>query len=143
MASRLSILAVLALLWSAIPSCAQGVGDADAAEFQRIIAAQLDAFSTDDGAGAYSFAAPAIQRIFPSPESFMSMVRQGYAPVYRRQSYAFGTIGAEMGGQPTQHVTIVDANGKAWTALYAMERQPDGSWKINGCMLVEAPSAGA
>lgn len=139
----IALIGVLVLLAAGPPSGAQAVSQAEAAEFQRIITGQLNAFSSDDGAAAYAFAAPNIQRLFPTPEVFMSMVQKGYAPVYRRQSYAFGRIGTEMGGQPTQHVTIIDANGKAWTALYAMERQPDGSWKISGCSLVEAPAADA
>jgi hypothetical protein len=139
----LAFATLLALLSASLPSTAQGVSEAEAAEFQRIITSQLDAFSSDDGAAAYAFATPMIQRLFPSPEVFLSMVQKGYPPVYRRQSYSFGEIGNEMGGQPTQHVTIIDADGKAWTALYAMERQPDGSWKINGCQLVEAPGADA
>ena len=139
----LALVGALALLAALLPLRAQSVSDAEAAEFQRIITSQLNAFSADDGVAAYGFAAPNIQRLFPTPEVFMSMVQKGYAPVYRRQSYAFGRIGTEMGGQPTQHVTIIDANGKAWTALYAMERQPDGSWKISGCSLVEAPAADA
>ncbi|MFZ5676035.1 MAG: DUF4864 domain-containing protein [Pseudomonadota bacterium] len=139
----IALAGALAFLVAALPVRAQGISDAEAAEFQRIITSQLDAFTADDGAAAYGFAAPNIQRLFPTPEVFMSMVQKGYAPVYRRQSYSFGRIGNEMGGQPTQHVTIVDANGKAWTAFYAMERQPDGSWKISGCSLVEAPAADA
>ena len=145
MTSRLTLLALalFALLAFPMPLSAQAVGEAEAMEFQRIITSQLDAFSADDGAGAYAFAAPTIRRMFPTPEIFMSMVKQGYPPVYRRRSYAFGRIGNEMGGAPTQHVTIIDMNGKAWTALYAMERQPDGSWKIIGCQLVEAPGTNA
>lgn len=138
-----ALFSLIALLAAGLPLFAQSVSEADAAEFQRIITGQFNAFNVDDGAAAYGFASPSIQRIFPTPEIFMSMVRQSYAPVYRRQSYAFGRIGDEMGGQPTQHVTIIDANGKAWTAFYAMERQPDGSWKIKGCLLVEAPGADA
>ncbi|MGE4253102.1 MAG: DUF4864 domain-containing protein, partial [Parvibaculaceae bacterium] len=122
---------------------AQTVSEAEVREFQRIITGQLDAFNADDGAGAYEFAAPSIRRMFPTPEIFLSMVKKGYPPIYRRQSYSFGRIGNEFGGAPTQHVTIIDANGKAWTALYAMERQPDGSWKIVGCRLVEAPGVSA
>lgn len=139
----IALVGALAVMAALLPLRAQSVSDAEAAEFQRIITSQLNAFSADDGTAAYGFAAPNIQRLFPTPEVFMSMVQKGYAPVYRRQSYAFGRIGNEMGGQPTQHVTIIDANGKAWTALYAMQRQPDGSWKISGCSLVEAPAADA
>jgi hypothetical protein len=145
MTRRLTLIALslLALISCALNLSAQGVTDAEAQEFQRVITSQLNAFNADDGAAAYGFAAPTIKRMFPSPEIFMSMVKKGYAPVYRRQSYSFGRIGNEMGGAPTQHVTIVDVNGKTWTALYAMERQPDGSWKIIGCQLVEAPGADA
>ncbi len=139
----LIVLTLLALVACPLALSAQAVTDAEAQEFQRVITSQLNAFSADDGATAYGFAAPAIKRMFPNPEIFMSMVQKGYPPVYRRQSYSFGSIGNEMGGAPTQHVTIIDVNGKAWTALYAMERQPDGSWKIVGCQLVETPGADA
>jgi hypothetical protein len=143
MTRRLTLIALIlmGLIAYPLPLSAQTVTDAEAHEFQRIIAGQLNAFNADDGATAYGFAAPAIKQMFPSPETYMSMVRQGYPPVYRRQSYSFGRIGNEMGGAPTQHVTIVDVNGKTWTALYAMQRQPDGTWKIVGCQLVEAPAA--
>jgi Domain of unknown function (DUF4864) len=143
MSRRLTLIALSLLALFACPLClsAQTVTDAEAQEFERVITSQLNAFNADDGATAYGFAAPAIKQMFPSPEIFMSMVKKGYPPVYRRQSYSFGRIGNEMGGAPTQHVTIVDVSGKIWTALYAMERQPDGSWKIIGCQLVEAPAA--
>lgn len=145
MTRRLTLIALglLALLAWPLSLSAQSVSDAEAQEFQRIISGQLNAFTADDGVGAYAFAAPTIKRLFPSPEIFMSMVQKGYPPVYRRQSFTFGRIGNEMGGAPTQHVTIIDQSGKAWVALYAMERQPDGSWKIVGCQLVAAPAADA
>ena len=116
----------------------QGVAETDIREFQSIIKGQLEAFRADDGLAAYSYAAPAIRRIFPSPEIFMQMVRNGYPPVYRSQSFSFGSITDEMSGRPTQRVTIIDAKGKAWVALYAFEKQPDGSRKIIGCSLVES-----
>ena len=112
--------------------------EAEAGEFQRIIAAQIDAFRADDGAAAYSYAAPEIKRLFPTAEVFMDMVRKGYQPVYRPQTFTFGKITEENPGRPTQRVTIIDANGKAWVALYAFEKQPDGTWKIVGCVLVES-----
>jgi hypothetical protein len=142
MTRRMILLALGLLALLSLPLSAQTVSDAEAQEFQRIITGQLNAFNEDDGAGAYEFAAPAIRRLFPSPEIFMSMVQRGYPPIYRRQSYTFGQIDTELGA-PTQHVTIIDQSGKVWTALYAMERQPDGSWKIVACRLVEAPGADA
>ena len=120
------------------PEVRAQVAPADAEQFQRIISEQITAFRADNGLAAYSYAAPAIKRIFPSPEVFMEMVRQGYRPVYRPRRFEFGDVTEEVQGRPTQQVTIIDENGKAWSALYVFERQPDGSWKIIGCSLVQS-----
>jgi hypothetical protein len=129
---------VLTLMVTVRPLSAAELTQSDSLEFQRIISSQIQAFRADDGFAAYSYAAPAIRKIFPSPEIFMQMVRNGYQPVYRPRSFAFGEITEEAPGRPTQRVAVVDANGKAWIALYAFEKQPDGSWKIIGCSLVES-----
>jgi hypothetical protein len=133
------------LLAFCVPSSgsAQSPGAADTVEFQRIISGQISALNADDGPAAYAFAAPLIQQIFPTPDAFMAMVRKGYQPVYRQKSYDFAKTGTDSAGRPNQFVDIIDANGKAWTAVYTFERQPDGSWKISGCMLVEAPGVDA
>ncbi len=36
---------------------------------------------------------------------------------------------------------LVGPDGQAVIALYAMERQPDGSWRINGVYLLQVPGA--
>jgi len=136
-----ALLMMLALSASPVAALADDVGAADASEFQRIISGQITAFNADDGPAAYAFAAPLIQQIFPTPDVFMTMVKKGYQPVYRQKSYAFSKVTTDNAGRPNQYMTIVDMNGKTWTAVYAMERQSDGSWKISGCMLIEAPGA--
>jgi hypothetical protein len=80
-----------------------------------------------------------IQQVFPTAEHFMAMVRQGYMPVYRPQSFSFGQAGLDAAGRPTQLVTILGPDGKTYEALYTFERQADGSWKIAGCRLLETP----
>lgn len=137
------ILAVLLLMAAPVTAGAGPVSDADRAAFQSIITGQIDAFRADDGPRAYSYAAPSIKRIFSSPDIFMQMVRQGYMPVYRPQSFRFGETALDPLGRPVQRVTIVGPNGKTYEALYSMERQPDGSWRINGCTLVEIPGVDA
>lgn len=111
---------------------------ADEAGIRSVIQGQIDAFLADDGARAYSFASPEIQRIFPSEERFMAMVRQGYRPVYRPRDYSFGALRETPRG-PLQEVTIVDETGVTWRALYALEQQPDGTWRISGCTLTRLP----
>ena len=112
-------------------------GADDVGTAQSIISAQEQAFARDDAATAYGFAAPGIQSFYRSPEGFMFMVRNGYAPVYRHRSFAFGEAKI-VDGKIMQDVQIVDADGVAWDALYTLERQADGSLKISACILKKA-----
>ena len=109
----------------------------DVTAAQGVIRAQEQAFVHDDAAAAYSYAAPAIKQIFPAPDIFMSMVQNGYAPVYRHKSCEFGEA-RTTGGHIAQRVHIVDDNGEAWEAMYTLEVQGDGSLKITGCSLLKA-----
>ena len=130
-----ALLVVLAIALSAAPAFADDVTAA-----QGVIRAQEQAFARDDAAGAYAQAAPAIQEIFPAPDIFMSMVQNGYPPVYRHKSFEFGESTSD-GSRIAQRVHIVDANGEAWEALYTLELQADGSYKITGCSLLKAGQA--
>ena len=112
----------------------------DVATAQSVIRSQEQAFGRDDAAAAYSHAAPAIRQLFPQADIFMSMVQQGYPPVYRHRSFEFGEA-RSADGRIAQRVHIIDANGDAWEALYALEQQGDGSLKITGCSLLKAGQA--
>lgn len=103
---------------------------------QTIIRSQEQALARDDAATAYAFAAPGIQEKFPSAEIFLEMVRQGYAPVYRHKSFEFGEA-RRVDGKIAQVVDIVDGEGVPWKALYMLEQQDDGSFKISGCTLIK------
>jgi hypothetical protein len=130
--------ALLAALLIVLASPA-GAGD-DVAAAQSVIRSQVEAFSHDDAAAAYSYAAPAIHEMFPEADIFMSMVQHSYAPVYRHKSFEFGEA-AVADGRVVQRARIVDDNGEAWEALYTLEQQPDGSFRIIGCVLLKAGQA--
>ena len=66
----------------------------------------------------------------------MSMVERAYAPVFRHKSFEFGDTRTE-GNWIAQRVHIIDANGEAWEAMYTLEQQADGSYKITGCSLLK------
>jgi hypothetical protein len=70
---------VLTLLLLGLSSPASAADDVAAA--QGVIRSQAEAFSRDDAAAAYSYAAPAIREMFPQADIFMSMVQHSYAPV--------------------------------------------------------------
>jgi len=129
---------LLAIVFISLAAPARAVDDVAAA--QGVIRSQMEAFSRDDAAAAYSHAAPAIQEIFPQADIFMSMVRNSYAPIYRHKSFDFGETRVS-DGTIAQRVHIVDADGIPWEALYTLELQPDGSVKITGCVLLRAGQA--
>jgi Domain of unknown function (DUF4864) len=123
-----------------LPAMAEDVAAGDAATIRSMIQSQIDAFQHDDGSAAYGYASPGIKGMFPSPDIFMDMVRKLYPPVYRPQSVTFGPIAQSQSG-PMQKVFLVGPDGKSYVAVYTLERQPDGSWKISGCYIV--PDEGA
>lgn len=110
---------------------------------QQIIADQLAAMARDDSPAAYAFASPEVQAKFPSPEIFMGMVRQGYAPVYKPRSYAFAAGEVMADGTMRQAVDLVAADGTAWTAEYFLRAGPDGSLRIIACRLSKKAEVGA
>lgn len=121
-----------------VPLTAGAQSAGDAAAIRGVIQSQLDAFQRDDGSEAFSYASPAIQQLFRTPEIFMDMVRTGYAPVYRPQSYQFQGLDGSLAG-PVQEVLMIGPDGTPVIARYTMQRQPDGSWRIHGCTLTRAP----
>jgi hypothetical protein len=132
---RALVLLLTLLLGLSFPARADDVTAA-----QKIIRAQEQAFARDDAPAAYSYASPALQEVFQRPEIFMMMVQQAYPPVYRHKSFEFGEAKAA-NGQIAQRVHIVDDNGEAWEALYTLEQQADGSFRITGCSLLKAGQA--
>lgn len=111
-----------------------GVPPEDARAMREVVQAQLDAFRNDDAARAFSLATPAIRETFGTAEKFLDMVRGSYAAVYRPGSVAFEAP-IEVEGQIVQPVRLTDTEGRAWLALYPMQRQRDGMWRTNGCQL--------
>lgn len=136
---KLPLLALLVLLTA--PG-AHAQTDADRGAIQGIISQQLEAFQHDDATAAFSFASPMIQHMFGSPENFMAMVGRGYPPVYRPRQKTFGPL-ETTNGELIQKVELVGPDGRSYTALYTMEQQPDATWKINGCRLVDSDKVDA
>jgi hypothetical protein len=127
---------ILAGLAFATAARAETIGDTDRAAIQSLITGQIEAFRADNGAAAYGYASPTIQGYFPTADAFMAMVKQGYMPVYRPNAVAFGPLVDGPTG-PVQKVFVTGPDGRSYIAAYSMQQQPDGSWKINGCSLVE------
>ncbi|HEX6692573.1 MAG TPA: DUF4864 domain-containing protein [Burkholderiales bacterium] len=129
---------VLLLLAGALPARAvegRVTGD-DLVEIRAVIHRQIEAFRRDDARGAFALASPGVQQAFGSPQAFLDGVRMAYRAVYRPGKVAFlePTI---LSGDVVQQVRITDRAGGVWLAYYSMQRQDDGSWRTNGCHLVQ------
>ncbi|NRP85631.1 DUF4864 domain-containing protein [Rhizobium lusitanum] len=104
---------------------------------QSLIQEQIGAFMHNDATAAYSFAAPGIKALFPDKDTFFAMVKKAYQPVYHPGNYAFGKSRAiDNGAVVYQEVLITGTDGKDWTAIYQITRQPDGAYKINGVQIL-------
>src|ERR1700733_11918624 len=136
MVERRSRLAVLFLCLALFAAPARAAETAPP-EARALIEKQLDAFAHDDAEGAYALASPGIKALFADSDTFIAMVRKGYAPVYRHRSVEFGAF-AEDGDKIEQSLTIVDEDNNVWNAIYYLERQPDGTWRTNGCRLTKS-----
>jgi hypothetical protein len=110
------------------------LGATDRAAIRAVVEEQLAAFQRDDERAAFRLASPTIQQQFKSSGNFMRMVRSGYKAVYRPRDVQFGEI-ETVDGNIIQRVELVGPDGAPALAHYVMQRQPDGSWRINGCFL--------
>ena len=139
-----SLFAALAIIVPSIASAgdAGSVTDGDRGAIRTVIESQLDAFQRDDAKLAFSFASPRIQAKFGSPDTFISMVRSGYQPVYRPRRFEFLEV-RSMAGKPVQEVFFIGPDGSEVIGLYMMAKQPNGAWRIDGVYLVRPNDEGA
>lgn len=131
------------LLLVMVGTAAWAVDDGDRSAARATIERQLEAFKKNDPVTAYAQAAPQIQSMFSSPETFIAMVEQGYKPVLHPRSYSFDKTEEADGDQLAQAVTLQDDEGVDWMALYLLQKQADGQWRITGCHLKKAPGTSA
>lgn len=107
-------------------------GEAEVKSAQDTIDRQLKAFQSGDRDAAYSFASPTIKQIFPTADIFMGMVERQYTPLAKPRSYDFGKFQESTPTSIVQQVLIVGPDGKDYEAVYTLELQPDGVWRVTG-----------
>lgn len=131
------LIRLVAVMLLVTASAQAQVSQADRTAIIGTIEGQMAAFQADAADQAFAFAAPGIQRMFRTPEVFMAMVRASYQPVYRPQEVEFRDLRTTPHGL-VQSVLVVGPDGVPVTALYIMEQQQDGTWRIGGCVLAPA-----
>ena len=136
---RFFVMVAMALAASgAMLAQASPLAEGDAQKVQGVIVAQIEAFAEDDADGAFQTATPSVREAIGSSGRFLAMVRGAYPMVYRPASVTFHKPEAD-DDTVLQLVEITDTDSKSWLALFALEKQPDASWRISGCVVAENP----
>jgi hypothetical protein len=104
---------------------------------RRVITEQRSALHVGDARKAFAYASPSIQAQFNDAATFMTMVRDAYASLLTARYVEF-LDGAVIEGLVIQPLRLIDADNTVRVALYTMEKQKDGSWRISSCRI--APS---
>ena len=127
--------AIVFLGFGAATFGARATTESDATAIHQVIESQLKALQQDDGAAAFDFSTPALKAKFGDPTNFMRMVRQNYQAIYRSNQISFGKLD-DVSGFKVQHVVLVDSDGNTHAALFVMEHENDGKWRVGGCFLM-------
>lgn len=131
---------LIRLAGAAVLSLAATYAVADeATDIRDVIGDQITAFGTGDLPAAYSYASPTIQSIFPSPEIFGGMVRQGYPMIWHPSEVVYFDLRTE-GGKWVQRMGFRDGAGQLHLFDYEMI-QGTGGWRIDGVMPVRDQGA--
>ncbi|MCI0571802.1 MAG: DUF4864 domain-containing protein [Myxococcaceae bacterium] len=109
--------------------------DDDRRAIWQTIDTQLSAFRRGDCDAAFALASPGIRAVFGTPVVFMEMIRSGYPALHRPRRVSFGELVA-LDGQLAQQVRVWGADHESGMFLFLMERQRDGTWRVNGCVTV-------
>jgi hypothetical protein len=107
------------------------------AEIRAVVTAQREALVAGDGERAFGYASPALRRRYRTAQAFMRMADEGYRPLVAARYVEF-LEGAIVEGSTIQPLRLVMPDGTVLVALYEMEEQRGGSWRIAGCVI--APS---
>jgi len=110
------------------------IDDADVKAVQRVIGSQIFALKSGNHQTAYFYAAPNVKEAFPSVKNFISMVQNGYRPLYQHTSYIFGK-NTTSNGEVYQEVIVSDEARQLWQFIYTLKQQKDYSWKVTNVVM--------
>lgn len=104
---------------------------------RTVIKLQLAALRAGDGARAFGYASPSIRAQFGDAQTFLAMVRRSYAALLVARYTEF-LDGAVIDGTVIQPLRLIAPDNTVQVALYTLQKQRSGGWRISGCRL--APS---
>jgi len=113
------------------------VSDTEAIRF--VVQSQLDAFAEDDAAKAFALTTSSTRSHLGTPDNFLDLVKKKYPAIYRHRRALF-SMPEMVDGQAFQAVRLTDNDNFVWLAIYQMQKEFDGNWKIEDCRLLATAS---
>jgi hypothetical protein len=118
---------------------AASIDDVDAKAIQTVVQSQLNAFAEDDAARAFALATAETRSLIGSADDFLRMIKEEYEPIYRHRRAIYSDPEV-IDGNTIQMVRVTDRDNHVWVAIFKMQREADGNWKIDGCQLLQTTS---
>jgi len=134
-----ALAATLVLPCRLVAEAASTLQQTDVESIRQAVEQQLLALSEDDADEAFALATPSIREQMGSPENFLRVIKEDFSPIYRHLVVLFSQP-KHVGDDTIQLVHLTDSQSRVWLAIYSMVRDTAGSWKIDGCQLVETSS---
>jgi hypothetical protein len=101
---------------------------------QQVIAAQRAALVAGDGDEAFGYATPELRAQFGDANNFTAMVQVAY-PALLTARYAEFLDGEVVEGRVVQPLRLIGSDNSVRLALYTLEKQANGAWRISGCRI--------
>ena len=111
--------------------------EAEWTAIKRTIGDQLTALREGDASRAFSHASSGIRARFGDAPTFLRMVQEGYAALLVARYTEF-LEGAAIDGRTIQPLRLVMHDDSVLVALYEMQRDESGAWRIAGCVIAES-----
>lgn len=130
-------LAALMVLVAGLPAFAQEGAKPELA-WQTAITGQIEAFRSDDGEKALSYAGEAFRQEFADPDEFVAAIAQmGYEALVHSRSHSFGAFEQFDATHAMQVVNIVGPDQLLYEALYQMMMEPEG-WRVEAVTMKQS-----
>lgn len=112
------------------------VSQEDQLAIKTVVASQLAALADDNADAAFALATADTRSRLRNSDIFLQIIKQQFTPIYRHQRALFSPPEV-IAGRMVQIVRLTDSESSVWLAIYQMQKESDGQWKIAGCRLIE------
>ncbi|QQG36612.1 MAG: DUF4864 domain-containing protein [Micavibrio aeruginosavorus] len=109
----------------------------DKERIQSLIIRQLAAIKERQSDEAYALTTGALHQKYETANQFMSMMRFSRRPIYNHVSYKFLDQAQVQDGTVIQRLEIRHTHGAPATAIFRLQRTPDGEWGIDSLSILE------